>query len=288
MATHLDFGMVKVVLCQQNTQMHKFSTGWKFAQCHVNMKFCLLENKKVAWYQRLCKPLFWKGGKNVYCIISCVLWYHVQFESNFIVSLVSCVAVSSPVTCLHLSWWDLTVMQIITPCVATKLIVCYLLQMLFLSLLTLWLLKTFLLHSSTATSLYMYLAFSLSCRDSDISHGHGAAKFRQICKIPQNSREIGWFFLEFVPKNPAIYDFFFHDLSKALFMVEHFYNQTGKTVNIRNISGMLLCCKIKANWAWETKLQARILISFCGFVASWHALIFAVIGRNTINIPEIF
>ena len=71
-------------------------------------------------------------------------------------------------------------------------------------------------------------------------------------------------------------------------MVEHFYNQTGKTVNTKNISGMLLCCKIKASWARETKLQARILISFCGFVASWRTLIFAVIGRNTINIPEIF
>ena len=34
-------------------------------------------------------------------------------------------------TSLHLSWSDLTVMQIITPCVATKLKVCYLLQMLF-------------------------------------------------------------------------------------------------------------------------------------------------------------
>ena len=83
------------------------------------------------------KPLFWKGGKNVYCIISCVLWYHVQFESNFVASLVSFVAVLSPVTCLHLPWWDLTVMQIIIPCVATKLKACYLLQILFLSLLTL-------------------------------------------------------------------------------------------------------------------------------------------------------
>ena len=99
------------------------------------MKFCLLENKKVPWYQRLCtinwNHYFEKEEKTSICIISCVLWYHVQFESNFIVSLVSCVAVSSPVTCLHLSWWDLTVMQIITPCVATKLKVCYLLQMLF-------------------------------------------------------------------------------------------------------------------------------------------------------------
>ena len=33
--------------------------------------------------------------------------------------------------------------------------------------------------------------------------------------------------------------------------------------------------------------QARTLI-VCGFVASSHVLIFAVIGYNTINIPEIF
>ena len=82
--------------------------------------------------------------------------------------------------------------------------------------------------------------------------------------------------------------FIVHVFGSFSFMVEHFYNQSGKTVNTRNISGMLLCCKIKASLAWETKLQARILISFCGFVASWHALIFAVIGGNTIHIPEIF
>ena len=28
-----------------------------------------------------------------------------------------------------------------------------------------------------------------------------------------------------------------------------YYSQTGKTVNTRNISGMLLCCKEKANQA---------------------------------------
>ena len=91
------------------------------------MKFCLLENKKVAWYQRLCtiETIILKRRKKR---LLYYLWYHDQFEPNFIASLVSCLAVSSPVTCLHLSWWDLTVMQIITPCVATKLIVCYLLQ----------------------------------------------------------------------------------------------------------------------------------------------------------------
>ena len=37
----------------------------------------------------------------------------------------------------------------------------------------------------------------------------------------------------------------------------------------------------------KTKLQARTLISLW-FVACSHVLIFAEIGRNTINIPEIF
>ena len=36
----------------------------------------------------------------------------------------------------------------------------------------------------------------------------------------------------------------------------------------------------------KTKLQARTLV--CGFVGSSRVLIFAVIGHNTINIPEIF
>jgi len=32
----------------------------------------------------------------------------------------------------------------------------------------------------------------------------------------ENSHEIGHFFCEFVPKNPAKFDFFFHNLSEAL------------------------------------------------------------------------
>ena len=59
---------------------------------------------------------------------------------------------------------------------------------------------------------------------------------------------------------------------------EGFYSQTEKTVNARNISGMLLCYKKKPP-------QARPV---CGFVASSRVLSFAVIGRNTINIPETF
>ena len=34
-------------------------------------------------------------------------------------------------------------------------------------------------------------------------------------KHPRNYREIGWFFHEFVPKNPVKFDFFFCDLSEA-------------------------------------------------------------------------
>ena len=33
---------------------------------------------------------------------------------------------------------------------------------------------------------------------------------------PKNSREISWFFHNFVPKNPVKFDFFFPDLSEAL------------------------------------------------------------------------
>ena len=65
-------------------------------------------------------------------------------------------------------------------------------------------------------------------------------------------------------------------------------SQNGKTVNTRNISGMLLCCKEKANQAREsTKPQPRTLICLW-FVASLRALIFALIGHNTINIRGIF
>ena len=35
--------------------------------------------------------------------------------------------------------------------------------------------------------------------------------------LPQNFHEIGQFFHEFVPKNPAKFDFFFHNLSEYLY-----------------------------------------------------------------------
>ena len=45
--------------------------------------------------------------------------------------------------------------------------------------------------------------------------------FVEVC--PENSRAIGRFFREFVPKNPAKFDFFFRDLSEALLNV-HAYS----------------------------------------------------------------
>ena len=43
-----------------------------------------------------------------------------------------------------------------------------------------------------------------------------AFQWRLPRKLPQNSREIGRFFPEFVPKNPMKFDFFFRDLLEAL------------------------------------------------------------------------
>ena len=44
--------------------------------------------------------------------------------------------------------------------------------------------------------------------------------------------------------------FIVHVFGIFSFTEEHFYNQTEKTVKYtRNISGMLLCCKMKASWA---------------------------------------
>ena len=45
----------------------------------------------------------------------------------------------------------------------------------------------------------------------------------------------------------------------------------------------------KANQVWDIKLnRKKESWLVCGFVAFSHLLIFAVIGRNTINIPELF
>ena len=62
-------------------------------------------------------------------------------------------------------------------------------------------------------------------------------------------------------------------------------------MNTRNIFGMLLSCERKANQALRRlnrKQEHLFNILVCGFVASSHILMFAVIGRNKINIPEIF
>ena len=40
-------------------------------------------------------------------------------------------------------------------------------------------------------------------------------------KFPRNSREIGRFFREFVPENPAKFDLFFRDLPEALHMKQY-------------------------------------------------------------------
>ena len=65
------------------------------------------------------------------------------------------------------------------------------------------------------------------------------------------------------------------------------YSQTEKTVN--NMS-----CKKKANQVQQLLSGVRKLnrkqepLLVCCFVDCSHVLIFSVIGRNTINIPEIF
>ena len=53
------------------------------------------------------------------------------------------------------------------------------------------------------------------CLENDHKIGHFLPiAFGEVC--PENSREIGWFFGKFVPKNPTKFDFFFRDLSEAL------------------------------------------------------------------------
>ena len=61
------------------------------------------------------------------------------------------------------------------------------------------------------------------------------------------------------------------------------YNQTRKT---RNISGMLLCSRKKQIRHEKLNHKQELSLFFC--VASLYVLIFALIGYNTINIPEMF
>ena len=68
-----------------------------------------------------------------------------------------------------------------------------------------------------------------------------------------------------------------------------YYSQTGKTVNTRNFCGISTIVLQEKSQSGMRKLnhkQERWLV--CGFVASSHVLIFAVVGHNTINILEIF
>ena len=60
-------------------------------------------------------------------------------------------------------------------------------------------------------------------REICLENNHKIGRFLPIAvwwslfwKLPRNYCEIGRFFLEFVPKNPTKFDFFFHDLSEAL------------------------------------------------------------------------
>ena len=62
------------------------------------------------------------------------------------------------------------------------------------------------------------------------------------------------------------------------------YYETLKTVNTKNIYGMLLCCKEKANTERENYTANR---NGNQFVVCLHVLNF-VIDDNTINIPKNF
>ena len=62
------------------------------------------------------------------------------------------------------------------------------------------------------------LIFSKICLEKN----HKIGRFLPIAfwcslprKLPRNYREIGRFFLEFVPKNPVKFEFFFRELSEA-------------------------------------------------------------------------
>ena len=199
------------------------------------MKFCLLENKKVAWYQRLCtiETTILKRRKK------CQLYYQLC-------STVSC------------SVWIQLCCQSCVLCCCFK--PCHL------------------------------SSFTLMGPHSDVNNN--TLPYNKIKSLLLTTNAFFVTFNSLLAKNVFVIlincYFIVHVFGIFSFTVDHFYIQTGKTVNNRNISGMLLCCKMKANWAWETKLQERISIRFCGFVASWRTLIFAVIGGNTINIPEIF
>ena len=66
------------------------------------------------------------------------------------------------------------------------------------------------------------------------------------------------------------------------------YSQTGKTVKYQKYFWNVIVLKEKSQSGMR-KLNCKQDCSLvCGFVASSRVLIFAVIGHDTINIPEIF
>ena len=70
-------------------------------------------------------------------------------------------------------------------------------------------------------------------------------------KLPRNSREIGRFFREFIPKNPMKFDFFFRDLLEAL-------------LRQKRLKGPCLCQAWEA-WFVHVKLQKAC---FCNRLSS--------------------
>ena len=94
-----------------------------------------------------------------------------------------------------------------------------------------------------------------------------------------------------LPQNPECFDHPCHfeyrvpplPLSTGIF----YYYQTRKTTNIRNTSGMFLCCKEKANWAQKSKLRVLVVYD-CGFIVCLCVLISGVVFHSTINMLEVF
>ena len=56
---------------------------------------------------------------------------------------------------------------------------------------------------------------------------------RILTFFPRKSREIGWFFREFAPENPAKFCFFFREISEALFIWKrvHPYRTSQRTIS---------------------------------------------------------
>ena len=75
--------------------------------------------------------------------------------------------------------------------------------------------------------------------------GEKGKKRGQIGKISASEASGAQFFFFFFPPTP-IFSPFLHNTEPGPRLV---YSQTEKTVNTRNISGMLLCCEKKINHA---------------------------------------